>query len=182
MVLRDHHRRSVRLEGYDYRNGGMYFVTICTKNREPTFGEIRNNIVGLSDMGCVIHQCWNAIPVHFPYVELDSFIVMPNHIHGILYMCDIAERGPHARRDMACHVPTTIERQFSKPIAGSLATIIGAFKSACTKQINQLHQINGSIWQSNYYEHIIRNENDLFRIRRYIMNNPSQWHRDRNNI
>lgn len=167
-------RRSIRLRGYDYRNGGMYFVTICTKNRERIFGEIRNNIIGLSDIGCIIHQCWNEIPQHFPYVELDTFIVMPNHVHGILYMCDITERMDDGT-GTACRARTDIvERHFGQCIAGSLPTIIGAFKSACTKHINQLSNGNTSIWQRNYYEHIIKSENERLRIRRYIMNNPAQ--------
>jgi putative transposase len=165
-------RRSIRLKGYDYRDGGMYFITICTKDKMHTLGEIRNNIMGLSDIGCAVQKCWDDIPEHFPYVELDTFIVMPNHVHGILYMADITERGCWG---LACQTPTSVEPRFSKPISGSLGAIIGAFKSACTKQINQLYDRHESIWQRNYYEHIIRSENERLRIRRYIMNNPAQW-------
>jgi putative transposase len=156
-------RRSIRLKGYDYRNGGTYFVTICTQNRESVLGEVRGNIVGLSDMGCVVQQCWDE---------------MPNHVHGILYISDITER-----RGLACQTPTDVERRYSKPIAGSLGTIISAFKSACTKQMHlemadtQIGVARNAptIWQRNYHEHIIRSEDERFRIRRYIMNNPTQW-------
>lgn len=167
-------RRSIRLPGYDYRDGGVYFVTICTKKKEHLFGKIRNGMMGLNEYGCVVADCWQSIPTHFPGVELDAFIIMPNHIHGLLYVDDQSCRG------MACHAPT--QRKFGKPIASSLPTIIGSFKSAVTKRINSLRDEPGApVWQRNYYERIVRNHDETIRIRRYIHHNPHQWDRNDDN-
>lgn len=154
-------RRSIRLKGYDYRDGGMYFVTICTRNMECVFGDIRNGIMGLNDIGCVVADCWQQIPTHFPSIELDSWIIMPNHIHGLIYIEDHFIRTNDACTGDACVAPT-------------LGTIIGSFKSAASKRI---HHINPDFaWLRNYYEHISRSPDETARIRRYILNNPARWH------
>ena len=104
-------------------------------------------------------------------IEIDEFVIMPNHIHGIIVIYEC--------RDMACHVSTDKKAEFGNPIKGSLGTIVGAFKSAVTKRVNELHKEKmPSIWQQNYYEHIIRNERDLYRIRKYIRQNPKKWELD----
>ncbi len=115
-------------------------------------------------------QCWLQIPRHFPNVELDEFVVMPNHVHGILVLS----------RGAACRAPT-VER-FGQPVSGSLPTVIRSFKSAVTQRSNALHGTPGaSVWQRNYYEHVIRDEASLQGMREYIANNPLQWALDREN-
>lgn len=170
-----HHRRSIRLRGYDYTQNGAYFVTICAHERRPMFGRVVNGAMVVNEWGRVVQACWDEIPAHFRHVELDAFVVMPNHVHGIIV---IANDGGRCR-GVACHAPTTVKREFSKPIPESLPTIVGAFKSAATKHINRLLNLpDRPIWQRNYYEHIIRNEKSLNQIRAYIANNPGKWAED----
>ena len=162
-------------------------MTICAWNRECLLGEIIDGQVKLNEYGQSVADCWNKIPAHFPHVELDVFVVMPNHFHGIILLGDrrgkacLAPTLKHGgnSKGMACHVPT---KEFGKPVAGSLSTIIGGFKSAATKQINIIRNISGApVWQRNYYEHVIRDEDELRRIREYIVTNPLQWQDDENN-
>lgn len=163
-----HHRRSLRLLGYDYTSAGAYFVTICTQRKECLFGEIADGVMRLNEAGRVAEQCWREIPTHFPHTELDEWVVMPNHVHGIIWI-----NG----RDTACRVPTM--EQFGKPVSGSVSTIIRSFKSAVTKHINILHNTPGeNIWQRNFYERIIRDEAELNGIREYIHSNPALWETD----
>ena len=165
-------RRSIRLQGYDYSQAGAYFVTICTQNRQCLFGNIVDGEMVLNEYGSVIRTCWVEIPVHFSETKLDLFVVMPNHVHGIVWL-----NG----RGTACRAPTTGE-QFGKPVSGSLPAMIRSFKSAVTKQINEMCNTPGAkLWQRNYYEHIIRNNNELNRIREYITHNPARWDMDREN-
>jgi REP element-mobilizing transposase RayT len=176
-IQEKHHRKSIRLKGFDYRDGGTYFVTICTKNKERLLGEIQNGMMGLSEIGCIVADELQKTPIIRPYVDLDRWCIMPNHVHFILYIhpdnCDCC-------RGMARHAPT--ERHFAKPIAGSLPTIIGAFKSAVTKKINEQRDGDTSIWQRNYYEHIIRDPDERLRIRKYILDNPLHWDTDPENV
>ncbi|MEM1293458.1 MAG: transposase [Cyanobacteria bacterium P01_H01_bin.162] len=170
-----HRRRSLRLPHYDYASPGAYFITICTYQRQCLFGEIRDGVMKLNKFGEVARDCWQAIPDHFAHVQLDAFVVMPNHIHGIIVITDNTRRGTA----MPCPYPTPQKRQFGESIPGSLPTIIGAYKSAVTKRINAARKVRGiSIWQRNYYEHIIRNDIALDRIRRYVQNNPASWQAD----
>lgn len=169
-----HHRRSLRLKNYDYAQAGAYFVTLCTQNRACLFGEIVDGQMRLHPAGREAGQCWLQIPQHFPNVELDEFVVMPNHVHGIVVLGD-------GGRGTVCRAPTTVER-FGRPVSGSLPTVVRSFKSAVTKRINALHGSPGvSVWQRNYYEHVIRDEASLQDIREYIVNNPLQWTLDREN-
>jgi REP element-mobilizing transposase RayT len=165
-----HHRRSVRLRDYDYSGAGAYFVTICVANRECLFGETADGVMRMNDAGLAVAECWQAVPDHFPQVELDEFVVMPNHLHGIIVI---------DRRDTACRAQ--VEESFSRPISGSLPTIIRSFKSAATKRINQFRDNPGApMWQRNYYERVIRDEQELDGIRQYITGNPAQWVEDKN--
>jgi REP element-mobilizing transposase RayT len=173
--LEKHHRRSVRLKGYDYFSTGAYFVTICTWNRDCLFGEIIEGKIELNEYGKVVQQEWMHSGDIRPNVELDEYVIMPNHFHGIVII-----NAGNICRGMARHAPTG--RQFAKPIANSLSTIIGAFKSAVTKLIKILRKNPGMpVWQRNYFERVIRNEKELFRIREYICFNPVQWDMDEEN-
>ena len=170
--LEKHNRRSIRLNGYDYTQFGYYFITICTHQKSCLFGAIANNKLNLNKFGQIAFTCWQAIPEHFPKIELDSFVIMPNHVHGILIITYNSGRG--------LAMPNPYEGKFGKPVAGSIPTIIGSFKSAVTKQINILRNSKGmSVWQRNYYEHIVRDEASLNRIRQYIINNPFDWKNDK---
>ena len=167
-----HHRRSIRLKDYDYSQQGTYFVTVCTYNRKCNLGKVINDEVQLNKYGHIVENEWIKIADIRKNVELDTYVIMPNHLHGILLITD--SRGTE-------HRAPTVE-QFGKPVSGSLPTIIRSFKSTVTKQINRLRNTPGSpVWQRNYYEHIIRNEDGLNRIRGYIINNTIQWQFDREN-
>lgn len=163
-----HKRRSIRLKGYDYRQPGAYFVTICTLNRDMLLREIAEDSQGASQLllnrhGRIATECWLWLAEQYPYVELDEWVVMPNHLHGILVLSD--------GRGGSRIAPT-------KP----LGRLIGAFKTVSTKQMNEMRSTPGApVWQRNYYEHIIRDEADLDRIRRYIAENPFRWADDENN-
>jgi putative transposase len=160
-----HHRRSLRLKDFDYAQHGVYFITICTHRRQCLLGSAINGAVRLNRHGEIADMCWRAIPRHFPHVGLDEFVIMPNHIHGIITV--------GARH--AVPLRSRIER-FRKPVGGSIPTIVRSFKSAVTKRINEYHSTPGlPVWQRNYYEHVIRNEDTLDRIREYILNNPVRW-------
>lgn len=179
-----HRRRSIRLPGYDYTRPAAYFVTVCTRNRECLFGDVVDGEMRLNELGETVRACWHEIPDHFPHVGLDEFVIMPNHVHGILVIVETNVVG--ARHVGARHaVPlrqTQRTEQFGKPLAGSIPTIIRSFKSAVTKRINDLRGTAGiTVWQRNYYEHVIRDEESLNRIRQYIIENPRRWHLDREN-
>jgi len=167
-----HHRRSIRLKGHDYAGAGTYFVTICAQDREPLFGEIVEAEVCLSDLGRIVEEEWLRTPSLRPRIVLGEYVVMPNHMHGIIMVVEGRDTAP----------PCPYASAFGKPVAGSLSTVIGAFKAMATKRINDLRDTRGArVWQSNYYEHIIRNERELVAIRRYILGNPAQWGADREN-
>jgi REP-associated tyrosine transposase len=172
----DRRRRYIRLKDYDYAQAGAYFVTICTRDRECLFGEIAGSEMRLNEIGQIMADEWIRAPRIRPYVELDEWIIMPNHLHGIVVIMAGGMVG--ATRRVA---PTPTDRP-TGPKSGSLGAIIGQFKSITTKRINTLRGAPGaSIWQRNYYEHIVRDDRDLARIREYIANNPLQWKTDRNN-
>ena len=159
------HRRlnSLRLPGYDYSQSGYYFITICTKDRKELFGTITRDRMIENVYGKIVRDCWNDLPNHYHF-ELDEFIVMPNHIHGIIVLSDV---GVGLR-------PT--------PTGPGLSEIIRGFKSFSARRINQRRKLLGKpVWQRNFYDHIIRAEEDLNAIREYIRFNPEKWERDRNN-
>ena len=170
-----HHRRSIRLKGYDYSQAGAYFITICTQDRACLFGDVVDGEMRLNDVGGMVHDEWLRTADMRPNVELDAFVVMPNHFHGIIIL------HPDGRGTLQ-RTPTTTVEQFGKPTSNTVPTIVRLFKSASTKRINEHRGTPGvSVWQRNYYEHIIRNEESLNRIRQYIYENPARWDMDRNN-
>jgi len=159
-------RRVLRLQNYDYTQAGAYFVTVCAWNRACRFGDMMDNTVQLTVQGQIVAEEWAQTAVRRPGVDLDGFVVMPNHIHGIIVLPDSAH-PPNAR-------PST--ERFGKPVAGSLPTIVRAFKSAVARRISRLPGAGGTaVWPANYYEHIIRDEAELARVREYIVNNPARW-------
>jgi len=164
-------RESIRLPHYDYTEVGAYFVTVCADKRRALFAKIIDDTIIEKEFGSVIRACWMAIPEHFPYVSLDAFVIMPNHIHGILVIYEQPSVGAqHAAPANQSVAP------------GSLGAIIRSFKSASTKHINELRKSpSNPIWQRNYYEHVIRNDDELDRIRQYIIYNPVLWAVDREN-
>jgi len=160
-----HHRRSIRLKGYDYTQAGAYFVTVCVQNHECLFGQILDNNMRLNHAGVIVQTVWNELPVHYTHVQLDQFVAMPNHVHGIVILTDVG----------AGFKPVPTRRH-------GLQEIIRAFKTFSSRRINQLRGIPGiPVWQRNYYEHIIRHEPELNRIREYIQTNPLRWELDREN-
>jgi len=171
-----HHRSSIRLRSYDYSQAGAYFITLCTQKRECLFGAVVDDGMRLNDVGRMVQNVWGALPGYYPRVELDSFVVMPNHIHGIIMLHDVGAQFIAPNNDQGAANPGAMNR------APTIGGIIRAFKARCTHSINQLRSVQGvSLWQRNYYEHVIRNEPSLQKIREYITNNPAQWAIDREN-
>ena len=170
-----HRRRSIRIKGYDYARSGSYFITLCTRDRECWFGEVVNGTVQLSPIGKAACDCWLQIPLHFPNAVLDEFVVMPNHIHGIVNMVD-------PRRGVKFNAPTKPGNFYSliSPKDGTLSVVIRTYKSAVTRWCRQ-NGFDHFQWQRNYYEHIIRNETDMNKIRQYILDNPRKWDEDDEN-
>jgi REP element-mobilizing transposase RayT len=167
-------RQSIRLQEYDYAQPGAYFVTVISHQRKNRFGKIANGEMNLNQVGKIVEQTWLEIPLHFPNANIDIFVIMPNHIHGII---NIIEDGRVGARHAS---------PLQKPQNGvqpqSIGAIIGSFKSAVTKRVHDLGLLIGEkIWQRNYYEHIIRNEDDYHQITDYIETNPINWEYDHDN-
>jgi putative transposase len=174
-------RKSIRLKGYNYSQPGWYFVTICTKNREMIFGDVVDGEMVLNDTGEIIKTEWLKTGDIRANVLLDQFVIMPNHVHGILQIVEMDENNVGAHSDVPLQYNVSEQtEQFSKSTRNSIPTIIKLFKSTTTKQINQIRNTPGiSVWQRNYYERIIRNEPELNRIRKYIIENPAKWQQDK---
>jgi putative transposase len=169
------HHRSIRLQGYDYTTAGAYFITICSYQREHIFGRVIDGEMKLNALGEIARAEWFRTAELRPLVELyeDEFVVMPNHVHGIIWLVE----NVGARRR---HAPT---EKFGKPVSGSIPTIVRAYKSAVTYSVNKSKNLRGAVlWQRNYYEHVIRNERELDLIARYIYYNPFNWQVDRDNL
>ncbi len=172
-----HHRRSIRLKGYDYSQPGLYFVTICTQDRLPLFGKIKNRQMVLNDAGIMVKNWWNELSNKYPNIELHRHITMPNHFHGIiqivgadLCVCPDDERdGPILQGEHA---------------GSPLQAMVQWFKTMTTNQyICNVKRFGwgpfkGKLWQRNYYEHIIRDEKSYNLLSEYIVNNPRNWKAD----
>ncbi len=169
-----HHRRSIRLKGYDYAQPGAYFITICTQHRACLFGEVVDGEMRLNDYGKIVEFTWHDLVNHISGIMLDAFVVMPNHVHGIVIITD----GPGVVGAGSEPAPTTPATAHTA--RHGLPEIVRQFKTFSARRINALRGTPGvSVWQRNYYEHIIRNDEALERIRRYILENPARWMRDR---
>ncbi|MCF7853492.1 MAG: hypothetical protein K9N51_01745 [Candidatus Pacebacteria bacterium] len=171
-----HNRRSLRLRGHNYAGEGTYFVTICTTGRRHWFGEVVNGRVALNDAGRAADRCWREIPVHFPNVVLDEWVVMPDHVHGIIIMRDVTGNGTDvgAKNGVGAKnfspLPGRDGRERPRGTSRTLGSVIRGFKIGVTKNMD-----GTSPWQRNYYDVIVRNDRALKTIRRYIRNNPSNW-------
>jgi len=170
---------SARLPEYDYEQNGYYYVTICTSKREEYFGSIIEGDIVPSAIGKIAHQYWQAISDHFPYVVTDEFVVMPNHVHGILILERNANNAHSEMADKSALLPGSHKYKFG-PQSGNLASIIRGYKAGVTKYA-RMHNIPFD-WQPRFYDHIIRDEKSLSKIREYIRLNPKMWPRDRNNL
>ena len=183
-----HHRRSIRLKGYDYSQTGYYFITLCTRDRQCWFGEVKNGKMYLNSIGSIVAKEWlNSAQIR-QEIELDEWIVMPNHFHAIVIIHN--EINENLGRTSENHIQgehfgniqgaSLAPLRLRKP--RSLSTLISGFKAVVTKRINEIRQVSGvSIWQRNYYEHIIRDELSLYNIRKYILENPLSWSEDPEN-
>ena len=162
-----HHRRSIRLKGYDYGQAGAYYVTICTHERRMLFGDINNGEMHLNDLGQVAQWIWNALPEYFPTIELDQFVVMPNHLHGILIN---RGTGKHA-------IPLSLLPMPMSSPNPLLGQIIRRFKALTTYYIHAAG-VAEFAWQERFHDHVVQNTFELQRIRKYIINNPARWAED----
>jgi REP element-mobilizing transposase RayT len=203
-----HHRKSIRLHGYDYSQAGLYFITICAQDRKCLFGKIENDEMILNDAGLIANECWLEIPKHFPNAVLHEHIIMPNHVHGIVELIqnDVANVGAENTR-AENFLP--LQNEFRKMIPRSIGSIVKGFKIGVTKWFrnsNNADMANAKagnvntenigaenflplqqpqqnetvkIWQRNYYEHIIRDEKSYQHISEYIINNPKNWKEDK---
>jgi putative transposase len=171
-----HHRRSIRLPSYDYTQPGAYFVTICSQDRECVFGDVTNGEMILNRRGEMVERTWRQLAECYPGVEVDAFVVMPNHAHGIIVLVGA---GP-------CACPDSGQPRGVAPTM-SLPGVVHRFKSLTTARYRWgVHNggwppFPGRLWQRNYHEHVIRNDEDLNRVRQYIVDNPAHWERDPEN-
>ncbi len=174
-------RRSIRLKGYDYSKAGAYFITLCTQDRACLFGEMADGEMQVNEMGQIVRDEWLHTGDMRSNVELDAFVVMSNHFHGIIVLhSDCRGVLQYAPTDNARSTENQTP-QLRSP-SQTVGAIVRGFKSASAKSINALRNMPGvQVWQRNYYEHIIRNEESLNLIREYIVNNPLQWELDREN-
>ena len=176
-------RRSLRLPAYDYAAAGVYFVTICTRDRACILSDIRGGVVHLTDAGRIAASAWGSLPEHVPGVVLDEWVVMPNHLHGIVLLTEREAPALGVRLAVwrAAHpvssgpaAPSTAPP--TGPAPRSLGAIVGSFKSATTRHINRWRSTPGApVWQRGYHEHVVGDEAMLARIRDYIVRNPLQW-------
>ncbi|MDP2103666.1 MAG: transposase [Candidatus Gracilibacteria bacterium] len=203
-----HNRQTIRLRGYDYSQDGAYFVTICVQNRERLFGEVVDGVMGLNDAGRMIQSIWDELGERFHNIRLDECVVMPNHFHGIIFInsnvgaplvgalmnnADDNRVGtrPTPTNDVMNDGIDSMDGAGTRPApsvrvprVGTLGEIVGAFKSITTfEYTNGVKNDNwppfgGKLWQRNYYEHIIRDETSLEKIRTYIIDNPHNWETD----
>ena len=168
-----HHRRSIRLKGYDYSQSGFYFVTICCYQRQCLFGDIVDGEMRLNRYGEIVNKEWMRSSEIRQEIALDKYVVMPNHFHGIVIINHVGANGRSP-------LPQPLNQSIIPSMKPkSLSFLMAGFKSSVTKQINLIRNAPGTpIWQRNYYEHIIRNEQSLNKIREYIVNNPLLWQND----
>ena len=172
-----HHRRSIRLKGYDYSQEGLYFITICCQNRAHLFGRIEDHKMVLNAAGKIATECWRAIPEHFPNVVLHGYVIMPNHVHGILEI-DPSRGAKNFSPVQDGRANNNSPLPQPKGTSKTIGSIVRGFKIGVTKWMRQNTTIH-DVWQRNYYENIIRNDGAYITISDYIANNPANWDSDR---
>lgn len=149
-------RKTIRLPEFDYAQPALYFVTVCAADRACLFGSISDGSMTPNALGQIVADAWRDLPVRFREVSLDAFVLMPNHIHGVIQICEPMQRG--------------------------LAEVVSAFKSITARRINELRRVTAKpVWQRGFYEHVVRNEAELDRIRAYVDHNPAKWPQDEEN-
>jgi putative transposase len=195
-----HHRRSIRLKHFDYTMPGAYFVTICASEGEMLFGEIGGGQMRMNELGQMVHDVWHAMPKHYAAIKVDAFVVMPNHVHGVIW---IVGAGPRARPQSEIRQqqgragavrgwPEGPAPKLGGQAQGPAPTIslpdaVHRFKSLTTARYRQgvgaghWPSCGSVLWQRNYYEHIIRDDKEVNRIREYILANPQRWRQDPEN-
>lgn len=196
-----HHRRSIRLKGYDYSQEGLYFITICCKDRKYRFGKIENHEMTLNEYGTIAYNEWIKLTERFSYFELDVFQIMPNHMHAIITLNtvgagftpaqnsaqnndEIYDQSPNGQPQMPLHL-TDDDNRATARVAPTIGDIIGAYKSLVANECLRIWKTKwvgakptpkmGKLWQTNYHEHIIRNQQSYQKISEYIVNNPAKW-------
>jgi len=195
-----HKRQSTRLKGYDYSKEGNYFLTICCQDKECLFGDVVNGKMILNNIGEVVNECWLKIPNHFPKVKLKEYVIMPNHIHGIIELINDEKSVSNntavenlrvinlkaENEQLLNFIPiknSIIQNNFQKCTPRSIGSIIKGFKIGVTKWIRDKNNFEPilieSVWQRNYHEHIIRDNREYEKIVKYIINNPSKWEIDK---
>lgn len=188
-----HRRKSIRLQGYDYSQAGLYFITICTHNRVPLFGEIVDGEMQLNELGIVADEEWRKTEHIRAHIVLHEFVIMPNHIHGIIQLVGahcmrpdyIRPNGMHSECADSDEQPGRVQHAPTAPPtstvqrAPTVGDVVRGFKSSVTKRLNAISGTSGQcFWQRNYYEHIIRNEDAYLKIAEYIQTNPRCWETD----
>lgn len=186
-----HKRRSIRLKGYDYSRPGLYFVTICVQHKKCLFGGIRGNQLQLNEAGQMVQAEWEKLPRRFPNVRLHEYVVMPNHFHAILEITSEAGSLPEVAEFREDHTPApgpeVSQQQQGSAVKKTLGQIVGAFQSITTVayirgvKTQNWPPFQGKLWQRNYWDRIIRDENAYQNISAYIINNPAKWIEDRFN-
>lgn len=171
---------SIRAQWWDYRSTAPYFITICTRDMKHLFGYIKDGKMHLNQLGKYAHKCFEEIPDHFPFARIINFIIMPNHIHGLIHINKstesiIPESNPYF--DSTNSSDKDESKAIISPKKGSLASIVRSYKSAVTKYANENNLPCG--WQERFHDHIVRNGGQLERISEYISNNPRQWDKDK---
>lgn len=182
-----HHRHSYRLQGYDYSAPGAYFITLCAYQRQCLFGSIIDGQMQPNDLGQIVAEEWQKSSEIRQEIELDEWVLMPNHFHGIVWITPpdsptgVGAKGPSPLRQREHPHPPRVEKTGIMPLmkSRSLSSLVAGFKTITTKRINQLRNAPGTpVWQRNYYDHIIRHKDALQKIRQYVQTNPQKWQID----
>jgi putative transposase len=185
----DQRRRSIRLKDYDYHHAGAYFVTIVAQGRKCLFGDVVDAQMQLNNAGEMVQTVWDELSTNYPSVETDLFVVMPNHLHGVIVLVGAGPRACPASGGQPRGVAPTKTRSANHDVVQplSLPDVLHRFKTLTTQRYargvkeNGWVRFNSRLWQRNYFEHVIRNEDSLHRIRQYIFDNPMRWEFDREN-
>lgn len=169
-----HNRQSRRLKGYDYASTGLYFITLNTENREQLFGEIKNGLMLPNDAGLMTQKCWLEIPEHFPHVALHDFVIMPDHIHGVIEILYNPFDPVVGAKDFSPRLDRMDQQSLFRSPSKTIGSVIRGFKTGVTKWMRKYTTVH-RVWQRDYYEHIIRDTESYHRICQYIRDNPKNY-------